>query len=482
MAKDVKAFLKTRRKTIPYRPVCERIKDYKEVVTPPAPEHTEEQVARCMDCGTPFCHWACPIGNYIPEWNDLVMNGQWEEAFRLLDATNNLPEITGRVCPALCEFSCVLGITDDPVTIRENELAIIEEGFQKGYLKPRPPQRRTGKTVAVIGSGPAGFAAAAQLNRAGHRVTVFEKDPAPGGIMRYGIPDFKLEKGVLDRRIDILRREGIEFRTGTEIGKDISSPQLRRQYDAVVVTIGSRVPRDLSIEGRRLRGIHFAMDYLIQNNRRLCGLPAGPDELIEAKEKQVVVVGGGDTGSDCVGTANRQGAACVVQIELMPRPPECRSDADPWPRYPLLLKTSSSHEEGAQRMWSILTKRFLGENGAVKALQCVQVEFAHDEQKGCPVMREVPDSEFEIPADLVILAVGFLSPEARGPISELGLEVDRRGNIQTDDRHRTSVEGVFAAGDARRGQSLIVWAIAEGRAAARHVDEYLMGSSDLPAI
>lgn len=478
--KDLKAFLKHRRKKGEYRLVCERIKDYKDVAIPGSDEQSQDQASRCMDCGTPFCHWACPVGNYISEWNEAVLSGKWEKAFELLDATNNLPEITGRVCPAICEYACVLGINDDPVTIRESELAIIEYGFRKGYIKPRPPKQRTGKKVAIIGSGPAGIAAASQLNRAGHSVVVFEQDERIGGIMRYGIPDFKLEKWILDRRLNILKKEGIEFKTSVEVGKDLTTQNLLKDFDAVVLTIGSREPRDLKIEGRELKGIYFAMDYLTQSNRRVYGEKILQDELIDAKNKKVIVIGGGDTGSDCVGTANRQGAACVVQIELMPKPAECRTDDYPWPKYPLLLKTSSSHQEGAQRHWAVLTKKFIGEGGKLKKLSCIQAEFPHDVGRGCPVMKEIPGSEFEIDADLVILAVGFLHPQHKTLLRDLNLEFDPRGNIKIDQNYKTSLEKVFAAGDAHRGQSLIVWAISEGRSAAYCVDIFLSGTSNLP--
>ncbi|MCQ9205194.1 MAG: glutamate synthase subunit beta [Omnitrophica bacterium] len=480
--KDIKAFLKTKRKVVSYRPVCERIKDYKEVVNPPRSEHSEEQASRCMDCGVPFCHWGCPIGNYIPEWNDAVISQQWQKAFQLLNATNNLPEITGRVCPAVCEYSCVLGINDDPVTIRENELAIIEYGFKKGFIKPEPPKKRTGKKIAVIGSGPAGLSAAAQLNKCGHKVVLFEKDKKCGGVLRYGIPDFKLEKWVIDRRLDILEKEGIELRVKTQAGKDVTAKQLLADFDAVVITIGSRLPRDLKIEGRELRGIHFAMDYLMQNNRRVSGEDISNQEPIDAKGKRVVVIGGGDTGSDCVGTANRQGASCVVQIEVMPRPFECRTSDYPWPNYPLLLKTSSSHQEGTDRQWAVLTKKFIGENGQVTKLSCIQAEFTKEAPNTCPVMHEIPGSEFKIEANLVIIAVGFIHPEHQGLVKDLALELDKRGNIKTNPNFMTSKKGAFAAGDARIGQSLVVNAISEGRKAAHSVDTYLMGKSNLPIL
>lgn len=479
---DPKGFLKVEREAPEYRPVCERVADFKDVHVLRTEPRSKEQASRCMDCGTPFCHWGCPVGNFIPEWNDLLFRGDWERAVAMLRATNNLPEITGRICPAPCEYACVLGINDDPVTIRENELSIIERAFKLGLMKPRPPAKRTGKRVAVIGSGPAGLACADQLNSAGHTVTVYERHDKPGGILRYGIPDFKLEKSVLDRRIALLKKEGIVFETGIDVGTDISASKILKGYDAVCVAGGSRVPRDIAIEGRQLSGIHFAMDYLIQSNERSAGRKIPADKLIDAKGKTVVVIGGGDTGADCVGTAHRQRASCVVQIEVLPRPPECRTPDAPWPKYPLLFKTSTSHEEGGERQWSILTKRFVGENGRVTKLACVRLDFSQKDDRGCPLMKEVPGSEFEIDADLVILAVGFLHPEHTGLLKDLGLEFDARGNVKTGADYMTSVKGVFAAGDMRRGQSLIVWAIAEGRRAAHAIDRYLMGSTSLPVM
>jgi len=476
---DVKGFLKVKRQKSHYRPVCERVKDYKEVAVLPGESSTQEQSSRCMDCGTPFCHWACPVGNYIPEWNDLVFKGNWKEAFKLLTTCNNLPEITGRLCPALCEYSCVLGINDDPVTIRENELSIIEYGFKHGLIKAQPPKKRTNKKVAVVGSGPSGLACADQLNKAGHRVVVFEKDDKVGGILRFGIPDFKLDKKIIDRRVNILKEEGIEFKTGVNVGVDYAAGDLLKNFDAVCLAGGSRAPRDLKIEGRELKGIYFAMDYLTQSNKRVAGIKIPANQLIDAKGKKVLVIGGGDTGADCVGTANRQGATCVVQIEVMPRPAECRTAEFPWPKYPMILKTSSSHEEGAERKWSILTKEFSGIDGWVKKLSCVEVEFQKD-LKGCPVMKEISGSEFEIEVDMVVLAVGFLHPEHEGLLKELNVELDPRGNVKTDSHQATSLKKVFSAGDMRRGQSLVVWAIQEGRRAARSIDEYLMGESCLP--
>ena len=478
---DPKGFLKIKREAAAYRPVCERVKDYKNVAVLRTETQSQDQAARCMDCGTPFCHSACPVGNYIPEWNDLVFHGHWQSAFELLSGTNNLPEVTGRVCPALCEYACVLGINDDPVTCRENELAVIEYGFKHRIIKPRPPKKRTGKKVAVIGSGPAGLSAAAQLNSAGHKVTVFERDEKIGGIMRFGIPDFKLEKEVLDRRIALWEKEGVEFKTGVNVGVDYPAQKLLEAFDAVILCGGSRAPRDLKLEGRELKGIYFAMDYLTQSNRRVLGKNIPAEQLIDAKGKRVVVIGGGDTGSDCVGTANRQGADCVIQLEVLPQPPKCRTENMPWPSYPVILKTTSSHEEGAERHWAVLTKKFSGTNGRLKKLECVKVIFEKD-AKGCQQMKEIAGSAFEIQADMAIIAAGFLHPEHSGLLADLKLEFDPRGNVKTDADYRASVDKVFSAGDMRRGQSLIVWAISEGRRVAYAVDKYLMGESSLPVV
>jgi glutamate synthase (NADPH/NADH) small chain len=465
---DIRGFLKVKRQAEKYRPVCERIKDYQEVMLLRNDKDSEEQAGRCMDCGTPFCHWGCPIGNYIPEWNDLVFRGQWQKAFQLLDATNNFPEITGRLCPALCEYACVLGINDDPVTTLENELNIVEYAFGAGLIKPQPPKKRTGKEIAIIGSGPAGLACADQLNQAGHLVVVFEKDEQIGGMLRYGIPDFKLQKQILDRRLEILKKEGIVFVSEMFVGVDYKVEKLSKDFAAICLATGSRVPRDLKIEGRELKGIHFALDYLIQANKRVSGEKIAVDKLIDAKDKKVVVIGGGDTGADCVGTAHRQGAKCVVQIELLAKPPECRTPDYPWPKYPLLCKTAASHEEGGIREWSVSTKKFSGRNGEVKKLLCSRVT------------QERADREFEIEADLVILALGFLHPEHNGLVKDLDLELDTKGNIKTDDSYMTKVLGIFSAGDMHRGQSLIVWAISEGRKAAHYIDKYLMGGTYLP--
>ena len=462
---DPKGFLKIARQDGEYRPVCERIRDFEQAARVRPESQSQEQASRCMDCATPFCHSGCPVGNYIPEWNDYMFHGNWAGALRLLNATNNLPEVTGRVCPALCEYACVLGLNDDAVTIRENELAIIEYGFKNGLIKPKTIKNRTHKKVAVIGSGPAGLSCAAQLNEAGHSVVVFERDDKPGGILRYGIPDFKLEKNLIDRRLGILKKEGIVFKTGVNVGVDYNTGKLLRGFDAVCLALGSRVPRDLKIEGRELKGIYFAMDYLVQSNRRVGGERISKDKLIDAKGKNVVVIGGGDTGSDCVGTAHRQGAACVVQIEVLPKPCNYRTEACPWPRYPLLFKTTSSHEEGGERYWEVVTKSFVGERGFVKKLTCAKA-----------------GEEFEIEADLVILAVGFLHPEHSPLVIDLNVALDERGNVKADSKFMTSTERVFSVGDMRRGQSLIVWAISEGRRSAYCIDKYLTGESNLPLL
>ncbi len=481
MKKDVKTFLKVFRKESEYRNVCERIKDYEDVSIIRQPEVSQEQSSRCMDCGTPFCHWACPLGNYIPDLNQLIFEGKWEEALKLLHETNNFPEFTGRLCPAFCEYSCVLGINDEPVTIRENELAIIEYAFEKGLMSKVFSVKRTDKKIAVIGSGPAGLAAADQLNKAGHKVVVLEKDTEIGGILRFGIPDFKLDKAIIDRRVNFMKEQGIEFKPSVNVGVDYPIQSVLDDFDAVCLTVGSSVPRDLDIPGRDLENIHFAMDYLVQNNIKIYGINIPQETFIDAKNKRVVIIGGGDTGSDCLGTAIRQGAGCVVQIEVMPKPPEDRTEQFPWPNYPMILKTTSSHKEGGQRNWSILTKKFVGEKGCVKKIECVRVEFIKDKATGRTVLKELAGTEFEIEADLVILAIGFIQPNHEGMIKDLGLTFDERGNIKTKDNFMTNKKGVFTAGDARRGQSLIVWAIAEGRKAAHHIDSYLMGKSNLPS-
>jgi glutamate synthase (NADPH/NADH) small chain len=477
---DPKGFLRYTRETAPYRPVEERKRDWLEVHTHMPPERLQKQAARCMDCGVPFCHLGCPLGNIIPDWNDLVYRNKWHEALRRLHATNNFPEFTGRLCPAPCETACVLGINQPAVTIKQIEEHIIEYGFEKGWVQPEPPPVRTGKRVAVVGSGPAGLAAAQQLNRAGHWVTVFERADRIGGLLRYGIPDFKLDKKILDRRLQLMEAEGIDFQPGVNVGVDITAKQLLAAFDAVVLTGGSTIPRDLKVPGRELKGIHFAMEYLTQQNRVNAGDYIPPEQRITAEGKRVAIIGGGDTGADCLGTAIRQGAKEVYQIELLPKPPLERDElTQPWPTYPMILRTSSAHEEGGIREWSINTKWFEGdEHGNVRRLHAVRLEWYTD-SSGRRQFREIPGSEFSLEVDLVLLAMGFLHPQHDGLLDSLGVEYDERGNVKTI-HYATSVPGVFAAGDMRRGQSLIVWAISEGREAAHYVDKYLMGRTYLP--
>lgn len=469
---DPKGFLNIKRREAGYRPVEERMQDYSEVEKQLPDNERKEQAARCMDCGVPFCHWACPVANVMPEWQDKIFRGDWKAAYEILQDTNNFPEFTGRVCPALCEASCVLSINDDPVTIRQNELAVIERAFSEGYVTVKVPELRTGKKVAVVGSGPAGLACADMLNQAGHNVVVYEEDDAVGGYLRVGIPDFKLDKSVIDRRVELFEKEGIEFKTGVSVGKDMSVNDLKKDFDAVCLTIGAREARDLSVEGRELEGIHFAMDYLGQQNKIIAGKKFADDELIAALDKKVVVIGGGDTGSDCVGTANRQGAMSVTQLEIMPMPSKERTEDQPWPLWPTLLKTSSSHEEGCDRNWNVMTKKFIGENGKLTKILASKVEWTKDAD-GRMNMTEVPGSEFEIEADLVFLAMGFTHVVQDGPVADLKLKLDNRGNIETNEKYMTSVDGVFSAGDANRGASLVVYAIQEGREAAAGIDEYL---------
>jgi glutamate synthase (NADPH/NADH) small chain len=473
-------FQEFERETPARRPVAERVNDYREIYEDFPEEKLIQQAARCMDCGVPTCHSGCPLGNLIPDWNDLIYHGRWREAVAQLLLTNNFPEFTGRLCPAPCEEACVLAINEPAVTIEQIEKEIIERAFREGWIKPEPPARRTAKRVAVIGSGPAGLACAQQLNRAGHFVTVMERDDRIGGLLRYGIPDFKLEKGVLDRRLELMRQEGIDFRPGTDVGCDVSAAELTR-FDAVVVCTGAMLPRDLSIPGRDLAGIHFAMDFLTPQNRRVAGDRIAPpdDEAFSARGKHVIVIGGGDTGSDCVGTCHRQGALSVTNFELLPRPEEARSDDQPWPFWPLRLRTSSSHEEGGERQWSILAKAFKGGDGRVQSVVTVNVEFV-DQAGSRPAMHEIVGSEREWPADLVLLAMGFTGPETDTIGRALGLDLDARGNLSTAAPYTTGRPGIFVAGDARRGQSLIVWAISEGREAARQVDLFLMGETQLP--
>jgi glutamate synthase (NADPH) small chain len=474
----VTGFLEIQRQMAPRRPVEERIKDWFQVYHEPEDLLVQAQGARCMDCGIPFCHTGCPLGNIIPAWTDLVYQNRWREAIDVLHKTNNFPEFTGWVCPAPCEAACVLGINDNPVTIKQIELSVINHAFREGWIKAQPPKVRTGKKVAVIGSGPAGLACAAQLNKVGHAVSVFERADRIGGLLTYGIPDFKMEKWIVTRRLDLMAEEGVVFKTNANVGFDISTDELLRDFDALVMAGGATQARDLPIPGRELDGIHFAMEYLPQQNRRVAGEPVTERE-ITAKGKHVIILGGGDTGSDCHGTAIRQGALSVQSWELLPKPPEERTPSMPWPYWPMILRTSSSHEEGGSRDWSVSTKRFSGTHGKVEQLHAVQVEFGEPDASGRRSMTEVPGSEFEVKADLVLLALGFLGPEKRGLIEQLGVKLDGRGNVVADQDYMTSIPGVFSAGDMRRGQSLVVWAITEGRQAAKGVDKYLMGSSDL---
>lgn len=462
-----------------YRPVEKRLKDYNQVMEPWPVAPLKDQAARCMDCGIPFCHQGCPLGNLIPDWNDLVFRDQWLEAIKRLHATNNFPEFTGTLCPAPCEGSCVLGINEDPVSIKAVEWSIINKAWENGWIKPEPPETKTGKKVAVIGSGPAGLATAQQLARVGHDVTVFERDDRIGGLLRYGIPEFKMEKKVLDRRLEQMEAEGVTFKTNCHVGDNVSIDELKNDYDALVLTGGACERRDLPVEGRELNGIYQAMHYLPMQNR-VCEGDAPQVDFISAEGKHVVIIGGGDTGADCLGTANRQGCASVHQLEIMPKPPQTRAEDNPWPEWPRIFRTASAHEEGVERVYSVSTKQFIDDGkGNVKTLQLVNVELKNVD--GRMSFEEVAGSEREIPCDLALLAMGFLGPEKPGMLEQLGCEVDARGNVIADPKTwMTSVDGVFTAGDMRRGQSLIVWAIAEGRSAAAAVDEYLMGSSDLP--
>ena len=472
-------FLEIERETPHWRPVAERLADWKEVYLPFPELKVIEQGARCMDCGVPFCHTGCPLGNIIPDWNDLVYRKQWREAIHRLHATNNFPEFTGRLCPAPCEEACVLGINEPAVTIKNIENTIIEHAFAEGWIVPEPPAKRTGKKVAVVGSGPSGLAAAQQLNRAGHLVTVFERADRIGGLLRYGIPEFKMEKRVLDRRLRLLEAEGIVFKPNSNIGVNVSVADLKSQFDAIVIAAGSTVPRDLPVPGRELKGIYFAMDFLPEQNKRCEGDKIPDEKFVSAKGKSVVIIGGGDTGADCLGTVHRHGCKQVVQLELLPKPPKGRDDTMPWPYWPTILRKTSAHDEGGERDWSVGTKSFSGSNGCVEKLHAVRLEWTTD--NGRPVMKEVEGSEFTLDADLVLLAMGFLGPDKRGMLEQFGIEIDPRGNIKADENYMSSVPGIFAAGDARRGQSLIVWAIWEGREAAVGVDKYLLGHSDLPS-
>jgi glutamate synthase (NADPH/NADH) small chain len=459
-------FLEYSRELAPRRPVTQRVNDWFEIYLDLPEETLKKQGARCMDCGVPFCQTGCPVNNLIPDWNDLVYRGRWKEAVRQLHATNNFPEFTGRICPAPCEASCVLGINQPAVTIKQNEKNIVERGFKEGWIRPEPPKHRTGKKVAVVGSGPAGLAAAQQLCRAGHAVVVYEKADRIGGLLRYGIPEFKLEKHIIDRRLEQMSAEGVRFATGTNVGSDISVEDLHRDCDAIVVAGGAEQPRDLKIPGRELKGIHYAMEYLPQQNRRCLGDTVEAETEILATGKRVVIIGGGDTGADCLGTCHRQKPLSVHQFEILPKPPDDRSPLTPWPLWPMQLRVEAAHEEGGIRDWSIATTKFTGESGSVKHLHAVRVGPA-------PKFEPIPGSEFTMEADLVLIAMGFLGPVRNGMIEQLGVVLDQRGNVATDHNYMSSVSGVFAAGDMRRGQSLVVWAISEGRKAAAAVDAYL---------
>jgi glutamate synthase (NADPH/NADH) small chain len=483
-------FLEFTRELPAKKPVQERVKNYNEFIERFSDDKLNQQSARCMNCGIPFCHSGCPLGNVIPEFNDAVYRKSWEEAYQILSSTNNFPEFTGRICPAPCESACVLGINQPPVAIEEIEKHIIEIAFDKGFVKPRKPHVRTGKKIAVVGSGPAGLAAAAQLNYAGHSVTVFERDDAPGGLLRYGIPDFKLEKWIIDRRIKLMEEEGITFRCNANVGGNVRINDLLREYHAIVLAGGSTVPRDLKITGRELKGVYYAMEFLKQQNKRNAGknpLANGTFESnilgadVFATGKNVVVIGGGDTGSDCVGTSNRHGAVSVTQFELLPKPPEGRTPFMPWPTYPMTLKTSSSHEEGADRQWAIATKEFIGDkDGNLKAVKIVDLEWKSSDDGRPARFEERAGSEREIPCELALLAMGFVHPQHEGLINELGVELDDRGNVKAGEKlFKTSINKVFTAGDMRRGQSLVVWAISEGRECARKVDEFLMDGVSL---
>jgi len=472
-------FIEIHRKKHPTRPVAERIHDWREVYLSYPAGELEAQGARCMDCGIPFCHQGCPLGNLIPDWNDLVYRDRWQAAIERLHATNNFPEFTGKLCPAPCEGACVLGINEDPVTIKSVEASIIDRAWDEGWVTPRPPTSRTWKKVAIVGSGPAGLAAADQLNRAGHSVTVFEKSDRIGGLLRYGIPEFKMEKRFLDRRLAVMEAEGVVFRAGINVGVDVPADRLRADYDAVLLAGGAGQPRDLPVPGRELRGVHFAMDYLTLQNRRCEGDDIPDDRFITARDKHVVIIGGGDTGADCLGTVHRQGARLVHQLELLPMPPLERAADNPWPQWPNIFRVSTAHEEGGERVYSVSTERFSGSKGKVRALHATKVEMV--KRNGRVQFVPVADSVFEIKADLVLLAMGFVGAEKSALLRDLGVTMTDRGNVGRDQAWMTNVPGVFTAGDMQRGQSLIVWAIAEGRSAARAIDAYLMGVSQLPA-
>jgi glutamate synthase (NADPH/NADH) small chain len=461
------------RQNFKLRPKTQRLNDDNEVYKPLSESLMVDQAKRCMGCGTTFCSWGCPLGNLISYWNDFSHQEKWEEAYEALSRTSNFPEFTSRVCPAPCEAACVLGVNREPVSIREIEYTIIEHAFENGWVKPRRPKTRTGKRIAVVGSGPAGMAVADELNAVGHEIVVFERNLEPGGLLRYGIPNFKLEKSVIDRRIDLMKDAGVRFVTNTAVGKDVKATDLLEEFDAIVLTGGSTVPRDLTVMGRELDGIHYAVDYLENHTKRIHDLPT--ETLIDARGKNVLVIGGGDTGSDCIGTANRQGANKVYQVEILPKAPDQRDDSQPWPIYPRLNKVTSSHKEGCEQFWEVSTKRLVGENGAVKKAVIEKINWVNSDGRMIP--EPVEGSEVELEVDLVLLAMGFLSPEHDGVVNDLGLALDARGNVHSNERHETNIKGVFTAGDMARGQSLVVRAIKEGRTAAKYVDEYLMGES-----
>jgi glutamate synthase (NADPH/NADH) small chain len=474
---NINGFIQIKRSKQHSRPLQLRVQDWKDVYLPTPEQEIRDQGSRCMDCGIPFCHQGCPLGNQIPDWNDLVYRHRWQAASERLHSTNNFPDFTGRLCPAPCEGSCVLGINNDPVTIKNIELSIVERAFEEGWIRATPPATRTGKSVAVIGSGPAGLAAADQLNKAGHVVTVFEKSDRIGGLLRYGIPEFKIEKRFLTRRLALLEQEGVLFRTGVNVGVDVPVETLRAEYDALILCGGAGWARDLQVPGRELGGIHFAVDYLTRQNRICEGDEVPEDPLFSAAGKRVIIIGGGDTGADCLGTAHRQGALSVHQFELLPRPPESRLPDNPWPQWPRIFRSSAAHDEGGERLFSISTERFLGDDqGRVRALETVNVDVSRSG------ITRLPGTEVTLEAELVLLAMGFVGPERGGLLSQLGVRLTDRGNVWRDERWMTSQEGVFTAGDMQRGQSLIVWAIADGRHAAAAVDGYLMGESGLSAI
>jgi glutamate synthase (NADPH/NADH) small chain len=468
----VTGFLEIEREDRRYVPVTERLKHYREFVIPLSENETRDQAARCMDCGIPYCHNGCPVNNQIPDWNDLVYRNNWEEASQNLHSTNNFPEFTGRICPAPCEESCTLNLIDSPVTIKTIECAIVDKAWEQGWIKPDPAAKKTDKKIAIVGSGPAGMAAAQQLARAGHEVHLYEKFAKAGGLLRYGIPDFKMEKYHVDRRVTQMEAEGVVFHYNTHIGGNVPADKLLKEHDALLLTGGAEAPRDLPIPGRELKGINFAMDFLLQQNRRISNELVGDFEPILATGKHVIVIGGGDTGSDCIGTSARQRAASITQLEIMPKPPERENKMLVWPDWPLKLRTSSSHQEGAERDYSVMTQKFTGENGQIKKLHCIRVDDH---------MKLIPSSEFELEADLVLLAMGFVHPVHDGMVKNLGIKLDQRGNIDANTvTYQSSIPKIFAAGDMRRGQSLVVWAIREGRQAAHSVDKFLMGSSALP--